>query len=941
MPGQVTQTGGTSTALTDAEWRAQRAGSLPTATTTPKTTLGKAPVGTTGGTTAVAPTGSQGGTRAYAPTRVSSPTAPPATRENTPTGTPAVAVPVQPAPAPYQTPATWSVQGGFNMYDPSASEYTFGANAGQLSAPGAAETYNPGATYAGSFGQTAQGQLAGVTVPALLNNQSQIERYAAGSGPAPNQGGDFAAGGAGAMTGDAAYAGSIGNVAGQTGSRGFANNNANFGVAQAGTASNSVANQTAYMATGPGQAQAYADNAGQNYNAAMMGTNSFGAQGQTVGSLGMNFSQGLAQNPTYLNDVGSNTRSVQGLAGDRRLVDQATPQLGRTDQAVGAGQGAATTNTRSDQNLQTGLSELQGPLQTQVALASSRSALGSPTEGKSALDATRGIGPGVSADNYGQSFGQLGRQSAAERFDGAQTIDREMGSTAAGKYLQSLPGDALPPKDMSQYYDRAREKGVAQLDRASASRGLFNSSAALDQQREFATDIGAQQSQAEADYAVKAALAKNDIMGGAANAADASGLARYNTLLGSAQAADEGQIGRLGLSGTQANAVDEEERQRAGLIGSQAQGVDAETRERAGLIGDQASNADAASLARSIGRGQLAGAADAAGNNAYATDTAARTAADRLQLERAGLDVTRFNSLTGAQNAADQAAIDAARYGLDTAGQADQGIISRFVAQNDAARGVDAAGLGVANLGLQATLGADANSLGRYVAQNNVANNVDQAGLASYMGQAGVQNAADTVDTNRFSSINNAAQGLDQNNIASYIGQGNLMNQADQNNLASYMGQAGVQNMATQGALDRIQAAQQAAQGADQSALGYSNLGLSAAQAADQAEISRLGLLGQGAASADAGRINRSTAFGNQLGATTAAALGLTGSAYGDMFGADQGYIDGAIQMGFGAGGQALAGAQGNQAAVGAQGAANTQIGANVDSTNRQILLGS
>lgn len=819
MPGAVTQTAG-QVPLTDAQQRAARAATIATSNQnsgTGKSNLGKAPVGTTGGTTTVVapgPTtvGSGGGARTYAPatdTRVVAPVSNSGeTRSDgtvvAPTSTAGggayVPPPQQaPAPAPYVTPANYSVQGGFNMYDPSAAEYTFGQNAGQLSSPGATETYNPGATYAQSFGQTAQGQLAAATVPGLMQ-QSQVERYATTAQPAANVGMSVATQGPGNMAGDDAYYSSIGNVSGQTGSRGFANNNTNFGVANAGTASNVAANETAGLVSGPGQTAAIAGNPVANYGTAMQGTRSSDVLGQTAGSLyDTSFSKQIAQNPTYLRDAGSNTGSAQTLAAARGMV--------------------------------------AGSLPTQSAAAA----------------------------QLGAGSGQLNTQSAAERFNGAQTIDKEMGATASGQYWDSLQDDEVVPQDMSAYYDRAREKGVAQLDRAAASRGMFNSSAALDQQRELASDIGAQQAQAEADYAVKASLARNDIMGGASAQADTAGLGRYNTLLGGAQAADEGLTSRLELAGEQAADVDD------------------------------------------------------------------------VSLGRAGMDVSRFNAITGAANQADQAAIDSARFGLDTAGQADDTNTGRFVAQNDAARGVDAAGLGVANLGLNAALGADANSLGRYTAQNNVANAVDQAGLASYMGQAGVQNDADTADTSRFSAVNNAAQGMDANSIASFIGQGNLVNEADRNNLASYIGQANVQSLASQTALDRVRTAQNGAQGADAASLGLSNLGLNAATSADQAEIDRLGLLGQGAASADASRINRSTAFGNQLNATTAAALGITGAAYADMFGTDQGYIDAATQMGFGAGGQALSGAQANQAAVGANGAVLTQAGANQDATVRQI----
>ncbi len=221
-------------------------------------------------------------------------------------------------------------------------------------------------------------------------------------------------------------------------------------------------------------------------------------------------------------------------------------------------------------------------------------------------------GSTAGAYTFGQAAPALGGQSAQERFAGAQNIDQTMGATASGQYWNSLQGgNNLPAQDMSAYYDRARETGSAGLDKAAAARGMFGSTAALDQQRQLQADIGGQQARDEAQYGLQRAGLQHNIMGGAAGQADTAGLGRYNTLLGAAGASDQGLLARLGLMGNLGGAADSAGLSKyLGQFGVQ-QGGDAGQIARfgAGLSGVQA--ADQGMLGRLGTLGQGAASSDA------------------------------------------------------------------------------------------------------------------------------------------------------------------------------------------------------------------------------------------------------------------------------------------------------------------------------------------
>lgn len=77
------------------------------------------------------------------------------------------------------------------------------------------------------------------------------------------------------------------------------------------------------------------------------------------------------------------------------------------------------------------------------------------------------------------------------------------------------------PADMSPYYDRAKERSGADINRQFAARGMYGSSAATDALGQAFTDLDAQQAKDEADYGLK----RYGLAGTLASGADASDLA--------------------------------------------------------------------------------------------------------------------------------------------------------------------------------------------------------------------------------------------------------------------------------------------------------------------------------------------------------------------------------------------------------------------------------
>jgi hypothetical protein len=218
---------------------------------------------------------------------------------------------------------------------------------------------------------------------------------------------------------------------------------------------------------------------------------------------------------------------------------------------------------------------------------------------------------------YAQANPALQQQSAQERFAGQGSLDQSRGGTASGQYWQGLQGGAnMPAADMSAYYNRAQETGSAQIDKAAAARGMYGSTAALDQQRQLSADLGGQRARDEAQYGLQRAGLQDNIMGGAAARADQSGLGAYGAQLNAAQASDQGLLGRLGLGGNLAGGADQAglssylgqfgvqqgadqgaiSRFNAGMGGAQAS--DSSLQSRLGLLGQGAQSADAGRTGR-------------------------------------------------------------------------------------------------------------------------------------------------------------------------------------------------------------------------------------------------------------------------------------------------------------------------------------------------------
>lgn len=165
-------------------------------------------------------------------------------------------------------------------------------------------------------------------------------------------------------------------------------------------------------------------------------------------------------------------------------------------------------------------------------------------------------------------------------------------ATASGQYWNSLQGQSNVPKDMSAYYDRQYDKGSSRINDQMAARGMFGSSAALNQQGQFAADLGAQQAKDEAAYGLQSAGLNDQIMRGASGAADAATSNRYGQQLQTAQSVGQEGLSRYGAGLQGAGQADNAG---LGLYGQGLQGAqasDAAKTSRLGVLGQGAMNAD-------------------------------------------------------------------------------------------------------------------------------------------------------------------------------------------------------------------------------------------------------------------------------------------------------------------------------------------------------------
>jgi hypothetical protein len=109
---------------------------------------------------------------------------------------------------------------------------------------------------------------------------------------------------------------------------------------------------------------------------------------------------------------------------------------------------------------------------------------------------------------------------------------------------------------LDPYYDNQRRKATEGIDQAMAARGMFGSSAALDQTSEALTNLGAEQANREGDFRLNALATGGQLGRGAdisSGAQATHGLAneqnRLNWLTGGSQLAGQGDAGLLGRIG--------------------------------------------------------------------------------------------------------------------------------------------------------------------------------------------------------------------------------------------------------------------------------------------------------------------------------------------------------------------------------------------------------
>lgn len=242
-------------------------------------------------------------------------------------------------------------------------------------------------------------------------------------------------------------------------------------------------------------------------------------------------------------------------------------------------------------------------------------------------------------DKFAANNQPLNGKGAAEAYgSNPNGVADAQSSTASGQYWNSVQGKSNVPKDMSAYYDRASERAASSTNKQAAARGMYNSSAAMDQLSQGETDIRSQQAKDEAAYGLQSAQLNDSIQRGAAQGADsagvsrygaglqgalgsdASGMSRYNSGRETAGQQDSTGIGRYtaGLAGagqtdSQGNSLyntglggaqssDAGKTGRIGLLGQGAMAADTSRQGRYGLVSDQAGNL-AGGLAATVGDG--------------------------------------------------------------------------------------------------------------------------------------------------------------------------------------------------------------------------------------------------------------------------------------------------------------------------------------------------
>lgn len=257
-----------------------------------------------------------------------------------------------------------------------------------------------------------------------------------------------------------------------------------------------------------------------------------------------------------------------------------------------SGQFAQPQSYANNWQLQGGF-DMSGPGAAEDAYAKNSGQLSTPGSTEQYAGQYNPMNMGGATGAYTQKYNPMAMGGATDKYaSNPGSWGDAYGATASGQYWNSLQGQSNAPKDMGAYYDRASDRSAATVNRQAGARGMFNSSAAMDQLGKTEADIRSQQARDEAQYGLQSAALQNDIMSGASRSADAAAQGRYGMGLQAAQASDQLGLGRYsaGLQGAMASDSNDLSRFGAGLNAATA--ADNAKQGRLGLLGQGASAAD-------------------------------------------------------------------------------------------------------------------------------------------------------------------------------------------------------------------------------------------------------------------------------------------------------------------------------------------------------------
>jgi hypothetical protein len=195
------------------------------------------------------------------------------------------------------------------------------------------------------------------------------------------------------------------------------------------------------------------------------------------------------------------------------------------------------------------------------------------------------LAPGLAAPGSAESYAS----SVSDRYAAGTPAVSQSAQGAYDEFRANRPDLALDP-GLGAYFDRAKQRSMEDVRRASAARGSFGSSASADREIEAMLDLEAQRALKEADYGLRRAdtiRGFGETAGNLARGADISsqarsqneldwtrgigdiqsdaqrlGLERTGTLLDSAAGADEAWLRQLGLGADVAGQAQNFQRQR-------------------------------------------------------------------------------------------------------------------------------------------------------------------------------------------------------------------------------------------------------------------------------------------------------------------------------------------------------------------------------------------